>query len=338
MIPSLRGQLDLVRPHLVPRICSEADFRAVQDLGDELPVVATSGFEYAMKRPRRGVDLSIAFRRPQPAGRYLASDDGVGTRVRALLAAAADPGSKLYDAFGVYWLEFDTSMGERRPSLFAGPRAAEPSDVIIRASEIVLDAPLAPVVRRAVARWSAPRSGVKLFQAGWMLGRPRPGLRLCFCTAEAETMQALIAEMTSGEQRDLLVDACRRYADLTSEIALAVDVGEGEIAPRVGLELGFRGWKPEQSLPRWGDLLDRLVAENLCSRSDCRALLSWPGRMNEQSAAGAWPVHLRGAGTLLGPYRAHIARALNHVKLVAQQGVMTDAKAYLVVLQTWARA
>lgn len=335
MIPSLAAYVSLLEPHLVPSLCSPASYAALAELSGRLPAVAVSGFERTLGGRGGSLDLAIAFKRLHSASRHLVHDPAIGAPARALLASASAPGSPLHGAIDVFWLEYDVSQRGDRPSLFVGPRGAERGPVVALASELVLGRPLAPRVRATLERLAAPRAAVVLFQAGWMLGRERPGLRLCFCANEPAALQPLVEHVDDPRQRAAIVACWDRYAAHVTEHVLAVDIGDGEIGPRIGLELGFRGWKPSQPLTRWLPLLLRLRAEGLCTEAEARALLEWPGRMTESSAGDGWPAYLRSARSLLGPYQSRIDRALHHVKLVLERGEITTTKAYFGALQTW---
>lgn len=335
MIPSLAAYVSLLEPHLVPSLCSPESYAALAELSGRLPAVAVSGFERTLGGRGGSLDLAIAFKRLQSAGKHLAHDPAIGEPAQALLAAASTADSPLHGAVDVFWLEYDVSQRGDRPSLFVGPRGHDRGPVVALASELVLGRPLAPRVGTTLERLAAPRPGVALFQAGWMLGRARPGLRLCFCASEPAALQPLVERIDDPRQRSAIAACWDRYAAHVTELVLAVDIGDGEIGPRVGLELGFRGWKPSQPLARWLPLLARLRAEGLCTAAESRALLDWPGRMTEASAGEGWPAYLRSARALLGPYHSRIDRALHHVKLVLERGEITTTKAYFGALQTW---
>jgi hypothetical protein len=335
MIPSYASHLELLRSHLVPSLCSPECYADLQAIAEELPMTVSSGFERTLGDTEGALDFAIAFKRSQPAGRHLFDHPSVEPPMRALLRAAHDRDSPLFQAFEVFWFEYDISRGQRKPSLFVGPKGHGRTDHALLASELVLGHPLAPAVVREVQRVGAPTPGVRLFQVGWMLARERPGLRLCFCACDAKCLQVIIDRVATGEQRDLLVDQCARMADCATEFALAVDVGDGEVAPRIGLEFGMQGWKPSLPLQAWGEMLLRLDQDGLCSTRERRELLRWPGRMTEKNTGAGWPAHLRSAGALLGPYEARIERALHHIKLVIEGSAVTKAKAYFGTLQSW---
>jgi hypothetical protein len=335
MSPSLAGHLALLRRHLVPSLCNDAAFGSIAELGRRLPNVRAAGFERVLGNGEGDVDFAIAFRRLHPAGKHFARAPETSGPVTALLEAAGDEGSPLAGAFGVFWLEYDLARGVDRPSLFVGPRGPDRAGVVRRASEIVLGCELAPRVRAELDRIAAPIAGVELFQAGWMLARESPGLRLCFSAGSVAAMQPLLARIPDRHQREAIVECWSRFDAGLTEFVVAMDIGDGHIAARIGLELGFRGWKPSQPIVPWVRLLERLVDAGLCTQAELHALMRWPGRMSENDVDGEWPAHLRGARTLLGPYESVVDRAVHHVKLVIDSGEIRALKAYFGSLQTW---
>lgn len=335
MLPSYASHLRLLQQHLVPELCSAECYAELEAIVKDLPMTCSSGFERAMGDEAGALDFAVAFKRTQPAGRHLFEHPSVDERMRALLRAAHNPDSPLFEAFEVFWFEYDVSRGCGRPSFFVGPKGQGRASHALLASEIVLGKQLSKAVVREVERVGAPARGVRLFQTGWMLARERPGLRLCFCAHEVDHLKAIVDRVCGREEREAVLDQFARYADCATEFAIAVDVGDGEVGPRIGLELGMRGWKPGLPLEAWGEMLHRLDTDGLCSSAERRSLLRWPGRMTEKNSLQDWPVHLRRAGTLLGPYEARIERAIHHIKLVVESGTVTKAKTYFGTLQSW---
>jgi hypothetical protein len=335
MLPSYASHLDLLRSHLVPSLCSHECYAALAAVAEQLPMTVSSGFERTLGDTVGALDLAIAFKRSQPAGRHLFDHPSVDAPMRALLRSAHDPDSPLFQAFEVFWFEYDISRGRRQPSFFVGPKGNGRTEHALLASELVLGRELAPAVVREVRRVGAPAPGVRLFQVGWMLARERPGLRLCFCAYDAKLLQEIIDRVATGAQRDVLVDVCARFVDCATEFAIAVDVGDGEVAPRIGLEFGMQGWKPSLPLQAWGEMLLRLDQDGLCATRERRDLLRWPGRMTEKNTPEGWPAHLRSAGALLGPYEARIERAIHHIKVLVEGSEVSKAKAYFGTLQSW---
>ena len=338
MHPTLAGHLAPLRSHLVPRLCSEDDLGALLEVAAGLPAVPAGGFERSLGRGAAGLDLSICVRNAQPAARALLEGGYGGAAVNALLAAVRDPESPLHGALDVFWLEYDVSRGGRAPSLFAGPRGEDRGRTVLRATELVRGERPAPSVVRTFARLSVPIAGVQLFQAGWMLARARPGLRLCFVAHTLPSLLRLLEHAVAPEARAVLRERCERYGRLVDELVLAVDIGDGEVGPRVGLELGFRGPKQQVRLERWGELLLALEHDGLCTAEQRAALLRWPGRMAEGGDGAQLPRLLRGSRALLGPYAPRVDRVLHHVKLVVDHEELVASKAYFGILQGWAVA
>jgi hypothetical protein len=338
MHPTLAGYLAPLRSHLVPALCSEPQLRELIDLAATLPAVPAGGFERRLGSHDSGLDLAICVRSAQPAARELQEGGYGGEAVRELLAATQDPRAPLHGKLDTFWLEYDTSRGGRVPSLFVGPRGDDPCEAVLRATELVRGVAVDDAVARELRRLAAPLRGVQLFQAGWMLGRARPGLRLCFAAHDLASFHRLLDRLASAEQRTVLREHSSRYASHITQFVLGVDISEGEVGPRVGLELGYQGVKQAVPIARWLGLLLALEQDGLCTTADRDALLHWPGRMSDTDEPDRWPAHLRTASTLLGPYAIRIDRVLHHIKLVVERDAVTEAKVYFGILQGWALA
>jgi hypothetical protein len=105
------------------------------------------------------------------------------------------------------------------------------------------------------------------------------------------------------------------YAPFVSHTVLAVDILDGTILPRLGLEC------------YGGDaLLPSLVAQNLCTETEAEALRVWPGRNTWPHDVPMPESHARLAA-LLG--HATVWRTVNHYKIVDEPGAPRQAKAYL---------
>lgn len=329
--PTLASTLAPLRSKLVPALCSGAELDAIEALARALPPVPAAGFERELGpelgRRASGLDLAICVRPGQPATRALrdAGPVGGGEPLRALLSAAEDPASPLRGRLDRIWLEYDVSRGGARPSLFVGPLGDARHELAARVSEVVLGAPLAAPVARALERLAAPLAGVELFQVGWMLGRERAGLRLCACasTSRLAGFDALLDRLDGVPARERLRALSRRYAAHVTQLALAVDIGEGAVGPRVGLELGYGGAQHGVLLQRWDGLLGALVEDELCTPEQQRALIRWPARVRQ--------------GGLLRSHARHVDHLLHHVKLVVEDREVRGAKVYFGVQQGWAK-
>lgn len=335
MHPTLAGYLAPLRPHLVPQHCSSDEFGEIIELAASLPSVLAGGFERRLGSGSAGLDLAICVSSDHPAADELRDGGYGGSAIRDLLLAVQDPSSSLHEALDTFWLEYDVSRGGRTPSLFASPCGDDPSRAVAHATELVCGAALEAKVVRELRRLALTVPGTRLFQVGWMLGRAKPGLRLCFVAHTLPSFHRLLDRLGDTQQRATLRECCDRYAPHVTEYMLAVDIGDGEVGERVGLELGFRGSKQDVPLERWGDLLLALERDGLCTGAQRMALLRWPGRMVETNDPERWPRHLRGAQALLGPYGVRIDRVLHHAKLVVERQDVVGAKVYFGVLQGW---
>ncbi|NVB36678.1 hypothetical protein G6O69_02465 [Pseudenhygromyxa sp. WMMC2535] len=321
---TLADMLASARAKLIPQLSSADELDAIDGFARGLPQVQAAGFERWLGPGPAGLDLALCVRPGQRVARALVAAGQGGAPLRSLLAAAESEDSPLVGRLDLLWLEYDLSRGGRRASIFVSPRGEARLDAAAQASALALGAPLPGPEAEALARLAAPLPGVELFQVGWMLGRSRPGLRLCLCARTRDDFAALLARLDDARQRELLAQLCRRYGEHVSQFSLAVDVGGGRVGARLGLELGYGGAQAAVPLQRWDGLLQALVDDELCTPAQLRALMRWPQR--EASPAAVGLMHDR---ILRQDYLLH------HVKLVLEGPTLRGAKIYFGVQRGW---
>ncbi len=263
------------------------------------------------------------------AGAEGAARDGLA----ALVERWQNPGSELHDGVEDVWLEFDDRRGDAL-SVFVG-FARTPAMVASRLRLASLAAEslgrdLGPAVRRCFD--ACPR-GAFVSHLGMMLGRPAPFWRVNVRRVEPADLAAYLAGVGwDGEAADATALATE-LRELVDGVTLCLDVGTG-VHRRLGFEAhGVRG-APE---PRWGALLDVLVARGWCTAAKREALLAWPGLVTPV-AGGPWPAGLA-RDALLRPadHFTAIARVVSHVKLVVAPGEPVQAKGYIGFEHRWLR-
>ena len=92
-------------------------------------------------------------------------------------------------------------------------------------------------------------------------------------------------------------------------------VGEG-----LGLEFSSRGILYGDA-ERWGEFLDRLVEDDLCTPEKRDLVLGWPAIYSAPMSLGGWPCTIR--------------QDLSHIKIALRPGQPLQAKAYLSVVPSF---
>jgi hypothetical protein len=280
----------------------------------------------------------------------------VWTRVGTFMERWADPGSELYPALDNVWLDFDTSSarspagnGPLAPSVFHGygsPDTMQQKGMSPQRQVAITRGALHLLLDRAVdpTVWHRIRScfevlppGAQVFQIGTMIARETDAVRVCVRgLAINEVVPYLKRVGWNGEQPG--VEALLAGLDgRTDELRLALDVGAA-VRPRLGFECFLEpGGRP--SVTCWTPFLEYLMDQGIALEPKCRALLTYPGHLDERFDGDLWPSGLHALSTLLGPGTVSVLlRTINHVKLVLDPKGPLEAKAYLAVRHLWVDA
>ncbi|GAA2529193.1 hypothetical protein [Pilimelia columellifera] len=243
----------------------------------------------------------------------------LGRRARSLAAAgsALPPG---------IWLELDAAGDQPvgAPAVFtaATPDRARSSDaepsgsppvggVVNEVLRTLAQAPPDPALVGQVDQ--IVHSGLDVRQVGCFTARPGAGIRL-FCAAPTTDPTELIAALAFTGWRgpvaavERWLDWCRRHGDATH---LNLDVTPAGPLPTIGLELSLADAAQPHQDPRWGTLLDSLVASGLCRPAKRDALLTL-GRGYEAMLMG----------------RRRYRQGLHHLKITVRADGGAGVKAY----------
>ena len=280
--------------------------------------------------------------------------DQIWQRVQDFGLRWAEPASPLHRAVDNIWLEFDVdgpTADVPVPSVFFGLlwNGADASGGEARVREVEAGLATTAYALRLLSGGELPPRGLKtlagcfhallphehVFQVGLMMSRGAEAVRLCIQIGTLERAIEYLGEVGWPGSGPDLRDVLGPVAEIVDYVCLDIDAGEA-VHPKVGLECYFEGNIQPSREPRWGLLLDLLVANGLCTPEKREALLEYPGYADERRATVPWPEAPRRASRLLGGRSlSTFVRSLHHVKISYQPGEPLEAKAYLAANHYW---
>lgn len=148
-------------------------------------------------------------------------------------------------------------------------------------------------------------------QVGTFVGRQRVGVRVNVGRLEHEALAPLLDAIGWPGPVTAATDAMAVCGLPGMALAAALDVGQGGVGPRLGLELALPGGWAKSRWRHWNPFLDILVAKGWCRADKAAGLKRWCGLT-----------------TLYGRETYWIAKGMNHVKIGIQDDTV-EAKAYL---------
>jgi len=328
LLPTLRAAGALVPSELVSRAALDRIARTVEDLPN-----AFSGYFFecplAVGGSRTDILLATRARSGGPVAlAHCASMESASGRLVEFFRRWADP-ADAFRTIPLVLLEFDLD-GEGDtvpgfhftvdPAFLEHRRAPRPNAPVLDddslrclATEvlgIVGDEPADPRLLQRLERCRATLPpGGRLLHLSLMRSRPRCPIKLNVIIPTLAVSSWLDAIGWPGDL-DTVRDIIDRYGFGRPIAKLDVALGP-ELGKRLGFELWFPG-SPEIE-PRWIALFERLVADDLCSPMEARALSTWPGHDDVNLDGLGWPLRLE--------------RSLE-LKLVCE-GPSRSAKAYL---------
>jgi hypothetical protein len=283
--------LSVIQPFLTEPLFDPAPLGRLRALARRLPGEGMAALEVRLARGQGPIDLSLRVLKP---GGHFAGVPSI-------------------------WLEYDLDR-EPRPVVCAKlPPEAELSWILDSLLPALHGKPLSETQRRLVrlCHEAIPAPGSLLYVFS-LLPRGTDTVRMeLFGLSPAGILDYLGAVAPDADPR---VAEVASLFDGVERIHLSFDIGS-TVLPRIGIEGSFS--KLPHREPRWAELLDRLVAHNLCPPEKRDALLSWSGSDTFWTAPKTWPVETAGV-------RGFCVRSLSHVKVVCDPGRDLEAKAYLM--------
>jgi len=355
--PTIADHLRAVAPHIPPALIARDCLDDMADIAELLPAALTThfGFECRLGEAAPAADFLFATTialggREILGGRHagipappILRHDPRWERARAFCETWADPASRLHDRADHVWFEFDIAgppAARRIPNMFLSPQAPdEPRsrvalvrDTVEEGLQLLAGGALLPAsVTTIRALMDALPPDTWVFQVGVMGARTPAPARLQFSSITAGDFLATLERMRWSGPIAALGQAIDALAPFAADITYAIDV-HGQLGPKVGLEC----YIPDDDARRWAAFLDHLVERGLCLPTKRDALLAFPGITYEHNDPEHWPAHLARASRLLGGGRIPVlTRCQHHIKVVALDGLLVEAKAYPGVALHW---
>ncbi|WP_034157028.1 hypothetical protein [Sphingomonas sp. ERG5] len=305
LTPTVGAMLDRLAPTLVPPLFDTVAVERLRTLSLHLPSARFLLFERHLGSGASRVDLSI--------GQVAHWPDALRP-----MALSVDPDTLC--------LEYDLDGDAGSPALFHTVRSSPPltgTALAALATGLLeqMPAPMHDMLARAAAAQVADESWIT--HVGAMFGRAGRPIRVNIGASSAAALRRYAVNAGCGSGPLAALDRLVSLVEgLPVSFILALELG-AVLSSRIGIELYMP--PPEQAVAA---VLDRFVGYDLCCRDEAEAILAWP---DEADRGGPrWPEPLHSLDVLLGPrHRGHAARALGHLKLVAETDGTVRAKAYL---------
>lgn len=352
---SVADYLKLIAPKLPAALVSPAALEAIAPCAAQLPGASTIffGFESRLGTAEATADLLVCLHPEPERGRaLLAGIEGgfaprlfknpVWQQVQTFAEAWADPASPLHLRVENVWLEFDLAAGavaDAVPSAFFGcgdgvrSTAAEEEVRWVTACALptLQGATFSPAIGQQIER--AVRvlpADAFVFQIGAMLARRARPVRICIRGISGRDIPGYLDALGWAGSSEALTSLFADIAPLADRIDLDLDIDEGGVQPKIGLE-----WYLFNHLrvdPRWDAFLRWLVERRLSTPEKSRALYDYPGAQHERSKGVVWPEPLRALAAAAGPkHVSTLIRSVHHIKVVYHPSAGLEAKAYLAV-------
>ena len=309
-------------------------------VADRLPPSSVAGFERSLGGDPITVDFAMHFRMADPCGRTLMARahagqlDAIGwPELAGLFREISRPRSALAGGIDDVWLEFDTSIGSSRPSLFVSPvdQGALADVVTALATATGYARPDAGMLHSIQRLSDLPG---RVFQIGLLLARSDAAVRMCIHKTGVGGM-ARILETLGGSRRWLIPPLERDSITGLAHVAfLAFDLTPTGIRDRIGVELIPRPSPGPDRFESWRRMLTALHTHGLCNAAEREDLVAFCGETDEDDCPDVWPANLSGFGSLpAGPVPV-LNRRLHHVKL-SLGATRFRAKVYFGFVQSW---
>ena len=342
--------LEEIYPAISEILVSSASRDAISAIASWLPegmIRRTFGLECPLAMPGHAdflVSTSIAHQGPEMlsavsdaatlSGQILSADDVIARFGRIW----AECNSRKPLTFDDVWLEFDIIGPVRKvpiPGIFFSPfsrdgysmkdplesMALHIRDIHERMSGYGWHTDFSGSLALSLEHFDLCGSPEKRFMVGMMLGRSLNCLRLVYSAKNGAIIVDFLRKIGWAGNLAALASSMEIWFGMVDHIWMNIDLSD-QFGPRIGFELSFARRRMPGSEPRWKDVLDYLVCNDMCTPAQRQALLDYSGYQRSLSM----PVMLDVAGCDCVFYWI---RNLYYVKLVTDDGISMNAKAYL---------
>ncbi len=344
MDPSILAVLELVREALPVGLIDREGYVRLAAIAEQLPEELTTfwGFESRLGETAARADILFETRRESRGQSLLAGTsrsalDELCRRwetwqmLREFARLCQDKNHVFAAGIRNLWLEFDvagtlsteeTTALIRQPSVFIGPDSKALSrDAMLR---LILDASgvfqsngwhagLEAFVRRLP-------EGAELFQAGFMLARKSPGLRICVSKIPAQEIPGWLCQTGWSGDPEALARLLRLVSARSQTLALNLNLTADGPSEKVGVEC-YMDWLVDDA-QQWAPLLDWLEQQHLCLPQKRRGLEEFPGMTRSPRLPN---------GNDRSVLYLNLYRKIHHIKLSITGGRVAEAKGYFAL-------
>ena len=294
------------------------------------------GFEFHLAEPSADADLVVLAIPESDLARYYVSEGKraePGSPAAALAAGleqqTADPDSYLARGVRAMMLEYDLAglaphQPVPPPGVFFSPRSSGPGSRdgftehrdpagLLEALAVTAGwsghGEMLPTVDRIIAALPETAS---VFQAGALPARSPKAFRILVWGAAQEEVPALLERLEWPGSTAAAAAVLSAMEDLTTYVAIGLEVTAQGVGPRLGLEL-YRPVRWFDVDPMgWNPFIERVTEQGWCLPDKADGLRRWPG-----------------AERLLGEEAIYIVRqGISYFKVVVERSARTAAKAY----------
>ncbi|MDJ1168789.1 hypothetical protein PMG71_05070 [Roseofilum sp. BLCC_M154] len=339
----LTESIDILLPHLVPKLVAPDAIWGLKALTDNLAPILRGGFECRLSSDTSQVDFQQCIIRDESQLKSLQQAMAIATgqsiptdaRWSQLQNFLAQWELSLHEIPEI-WLEYDRDNSSDflpLPAIFVGfPQEKNPTvdtyAIATKSLNLLLDCSVWHKWQDNLERcFRACPHGVFVSHIGVMLSRNSPALRVNVKHLQPDALVDYLQEIGWQQDTQELQALMKQLLEFVDLLTVCLDVGQ-LIYPQIGLECILHGQPPHES--RWAMLLDFLVKRGLCLPEKQEALLTWPGQTTPVNAQASWPSQLIVASLLQSKECFTLFdRRLSHLKLVYRPQSPLEAKAYL---------